>query len=146
MRPQGGGALIDELSDFEKGQGGLSAGSVLAQDWVQSGPLEAGVRPIVQPLSVRRDRRSMVRFFPLTLLTREGVPGNPTLLVVVELNGTPLFFPVLGVTLFDDDCARTVDIPVVPPGLGGLEVLLQALALDATGRGLSTVPRMLRFL
>jgi hypothetical protein len=68
----------------------------------------------------------------LTLTTREGLPGQPTLLLVSSINGQPQSQLIPPVALFDASSQRTVS-GTVPAHLGTLAVDFQALALGPGG-------------
>jgi hypothetical protein len=64
---------------------------------------------------------------------RPGVPGNPALVVLMEVNGSPLWFPLGPIVFFD--ATGTVDTSVVvPPGLAGFVLGFRGFARDARGK------------
>ena len=80
----------------------------------------------------------------LTASVRTGVPGNPALVVVVDANGTPVWWPVAGLLAFDP--LGSLDLSdIAPPGLAGSVFALQAFALDAAGKLIRTERETLAF-
>jgi hypothetical protein len=69
----------------------------------------------------------------LTLATRDGTPGNLTLLAIVAINGAPTFVIVGGLASFDST-GSSVLAGTVPPGLSGLALQFESFA-DASGGG-----------
>jgi hypothetical protein len=67
----------------------------------------------------------------LTLSSREGNPGDPTLSAVVKVNGIMLFDPVFGLATLDSTGGRVVSL-TVPTGLKGITFCLQSFALQGS--------------
>ncbi len=63
----------------------------------------------------------------VTLTTREGIPGTPTVLVVVDINGTPTFDVVGGITVFDLGGGHSFSA-TVPPALSGMTMTVRSYA------------------
>jgi len=61
-----------------------------------------------------------------------GIHGHPTVLVVVDVCGSPTFFPIV-ITAFDPSGTFTLE-DTVPPGLSGLTAGLRDYSLDAAGK------------
>jgi Tol biopolymer transport system component len=61
----------------------------------------------------------------LTLKTFEGAPSAPYALVLLEINGMPVF-QVLTITALDASRCSTLDLKI-PPTFGDLEIVLQSL-------------------
>jgi len=80
----------------------------------------------------------------LTASVRTGVPGNPVLLVVVDANGSPVWWPIDGLLAFDP--LGSLDLSdVAPSGLAGNVYALQAFALDGAGKLIRTERETLAF-
>jgi hypothetical protein len=69
----------------------------------------------------------------VTVTAREGVSGNLTVTVLIELGGVPMFQLVDGLGVFDATGTRAV-ADHVPPSLKGLDASLKSWAVDASGR------------
>jgi Tol biopolymer transport system component len=69
---------------------------------------------------------------PIMLAAWEGQPAGAFLLAAVELNGTPLFVPVL-LDVFDAN-GRWNLAATVPPGLSGITVKLQGFGIAPTAK------------
>lgn len=68
----------------------------------------------------------------LTLTTREGTPGALTILVLVDVDGIPLFMVVGGIATFDSTGSRILSATIAS-GLAGHDFTMQAFADDANG-------------
>jgi FG-GAP repeat protein len=69
----------------------------------------------------------------LTLATRDGTPGNLTVLAIVAINGAPTFVIVGGLGQFDSTGSRIL-AGTVPTGLSGVQLELESFA-DGSGGG-----------
>ena len=76
----------------------------------------------------------------VTTLMGEGVPGNPALLIIEDINGVPCMCPFGGIQLLDSEGRHSrVDSAT---GLSGLTIGLRAYTLDSSRR-LTASPRVL---
>jgi hypothetical protein len=71
---------------------------------------------------------------PVTVEARGGEPGKVAIIVVVDVNGTPMFEPVLFGLLDPDGNLQLTD--TASTDYSGATVTLKAWAKKATGRGL----------
>ncbi len=69
----------------------------------------------------------------LTLSTAEGVPGAPTLIVAVEVNGFSRFHVILGVGTFDSTGKRVISA-ALPADVSNVSVKFRSYAINAAGR------------
>ena len=80
----------------------------------------------------------------LTLQTAQGVPGNPTLTALVDLDGVPKFVLLGPVAPFAADGTNLL-AGKVPAGLAGHTILVQAYAIDAAGKPVRSIPEAITF-
>jgi hypothetical protein len=80
----------------------------------------------------------------LTLATRDGTPGNLTLLAIVAINGTPNFLIVGGLAQFDSTGSRVL-AGTVPPGLGGLQLEFESFADAGAGGPIASAVETVTF-
>jgi hypothetical protein len=80
----------------------------------------------------------------LDLVTREGVAGAATVLVLEEVDGTATFQLVNGVDAFDASGGSTVSA-TVPSGLAGHDMRFRSYTHDASGRLISSAKQSVQF-
>ena len=80
----------------------------------------------------------------LDLATREGAPGQPTVLVVEAVDGAPTFFVLAGLARFGSLGGRRISA-TVPVGLAGHVATLRAWAHDASNRLIRSDPQDVEF-
>jgi hypothetical protein len=80
----------------------------------------------------------------LELATREGAPGQPTVLVVEAVDGAPTFVVLAGLATFGPLGGRRISA-TVPAGLAGHDATLRAFAHDASNRLIRSDPQDVEF-
>jgi hypothetical protein len=90
------------------------------------------------------DPKRVVSGDAIAFVTREGLPGQPTLLVIENVNGLPIFAPVLPVRYFDPTGGVKLTA-TVPPGLQGYDVTYRSYALDANDRLVTSYSALVEF-
>jgi hypothetical protein len=80
----------------------------------------------------------------LELSTREGAPGQPTVLVVEAVDGAPTFVVLAGLATFGPLGGRRISA-TVPAGLAGHDATLRAFAHDASNRLIRSDPQDVEF-
>ena len=80
----------------------------------------------------------------LEFVTRESVPGTPTVLVLEEVDGTATFQLVNGIDTFDPTGGSAVSV-TVPPGLAGHDMKFRSYAHDASSRLIASAKQSIHF-
>lgn len=117
--------------------GGYSLGSQFNQDFLVLKLQRPELLLTAQPTAVTAGQT-------LTLTTQPGQPGTIGMLVIREVNGTPLFQRV-ALGPFLSTCQWTIAAPV-PSGLGGIQVQFEVYGWDTAGRLVVTPQVMVSFL
>jgi len=81
----------------------------------------------------------------ISFVTREGVPGNATVLVLEGVDGVPTFQSVGGVASFDATGTSTFSA-TVPTGLTGHTMTFRSYAIGASGRVIASAAQEVVFL
>lgn len=80
----------------------------------------------------------------LSLATRDGTPGNLTLLAVVAINGAPTFVILGGLATIDSTGSRVL-AGAVPPGLSGLTLQFESFADSSSGHVVASAVETVTF-
>lgn len=97
-----------------------------------------------ETLAMRASPTSVQADETLTLTELEGVPGDPTLIGIVDVNGSPLWIPLLLDTI--DAQGRYVLSATVPSGLSGITVGFLGFGFARSGRLVATNVEYVTFL
>lgn len=81
----------------------------------------------------------------ISFVTREGVPGNATMLALEDVDGVPTFQAVGSVASFDSTGTSTYSA-TVPIGLAGHVMTFRSYAIGATGRVVASAAQEVDFL
>lgn len=115
---------------------GQSMGSGFTLDWLVIEYDRPGMQLEIQPATPAAGD-------PLSLRTSPGKAGTTAMLVITEVNNTPLFTRVL-LGPFDSKCTWNLNT-TTPAGLGGLDITFQTFGFNKSGKLVGSNPSLVQF-